>query len=772
MLRRTRLLTLTGTGGAGKTRLALELARDAQASFADGAALVELATLTDPRPSRTRSPRRSTFARCPDRSSSTRSAISSRRGRCCSCWTTASTCSARAPRSPTRSSARAPQLTIVATSREPLRVPGEVVFRVPSLDDPGSRAPLAPERARCATRRCRLFVDRAAAAAPGSRSTRRTPSDVARICFRLDGLPLALELAAGRLGASARRRSPSASTTASACCAAGSQRGTDAPADADGDAPVEPRPARAPTSALLFRRLAVFAGGFELEAVEEVVRRRRTGSPRSRMCSARLVEKSLVAVEERGAERRYRLLETVRLYAQERLVEAGEARSARRAACALGARAGRAGEADRPGSTARRANLRAALRPLLAGEPHEALRLCVALAVLAAPDRARRGAGGDSRSRSGGGAGANRAPRPGAARRGGDRLSQRAPRHAACALAEESRVRSPSEIGDDAAEWRAFQFLGELGVARRTPRRSRCRGSSGRSRSRARSGSRRPKRSASTRSVSRLDTRRLRRAPTTCWRESIERVSRARRTPRAISSPLNIARDPAEPARGSGRACASSSRTRCSRSSRSPAPRRRLRAGEPGQRSPRSAATSSRARGAARRECGAVSRPPGTTPASRACSSAAPTSSSPRGTSTRRGRCSRSALEMRAPLSDRRGRGLVLVGPRARRDDRGQLRRRRAPPRRGARLFRRAGDRWGLASTLWRTADLALARGELDEAEARSARGARGARRDEARALARAARWPASPRSPRCAATSGRRAGPARSEARAPLRGR
>src|SRR5256886_3535813 len=94
----------------------------------------------------------------------------------------------------------APGLTILATSREPLRVPGEVVFRVPSLDIPDPEQELEPSRL-LAYEAVRLFVERAGAAAPGFVLDEENAADVARICFRLDGLPLALELAAGRLSA-------------------------------------------------------------------------------------------------------------------------------------------------------------------------------------------------------------------------------------------------------------------------------------------------------------------------------------------------------------------------------------------------------------------------------------------------------------------------------------------------------------------------------------------------------------------------------------------
>ncbi len=108
----------------------------------------------------------------------------------------------------------APGLTILATSREPLRVAGEVVFRVPSLDIPDPERALAPDRL-LRYESVSLFVERAVAASPGFALDEDVAEDVARICLRLDGLPLALELAAGRLGALTPRRSRSGWTTGS-----------------------------------------------------------------------------------------------------------------------------------------------------------------------------------------------------------------------------------------------------------------------------------------------------------------------------------------------------------------------------------------------------------------------------------------------------------------------------------------------------------------------------------------------------------------------------
>jgi predicted ATPase len=461
LLHRTRLLTLAGPGGVGKTRLVLELARDAQLSYPGGAALVELAALDDARI-------------IPD-------AVAAALDVCALAGQNLVNAVGEflAPRSlllvldncehllaPTAGLAdillrSAPHLTILATSREPLRVPGEVVFRVPSLDIPDSEQTLDPgELARCDA--VRLFVERADAVAPGFAVDEENAADVARICFRLDGLPLAVELAAGRLGALgpaaiAERLDDRFRVLRSASHASPTRQQTLTATLQWSHDLLEP------DERTLFRRLATFAGGFDVDAVENVCAGGELDSPGLADLLARLVEKSLVAADEGSSrERRYRLLETVHAYARERLNEAGEAnlladRHARWAlALAEQERGSRRLDADA-------ANLRVALDTLLACAPDDALRFCVALwpfwmrridlheaqrrfdtALAATPERTAlrarallRAAAVDFRS--------------------GELSRGRR-------LAEES-YSVASQIGDAHAEWRALQFLGEFGLA-------------------------------------------------------------------------------------------------------------------------------------------------------------------------------------------------------------------------------------------------------------------------------------------------------------------
>jgi predicted ATPase len=204
---------------------------------------------------------------------------------------------------------RCGELHILATSREPLGVDGEQVFRVPSLS--------------LETDAVRLFMDRARAAGARLEVDPASDSVVAEICRRLDGIPLAIELAAARsthlapiqvlerlsdrfrLLTGGRRRVQRQQTLAAAI---------------DWSHGLLSDPEQA-----LFRRLAVFRGSFSLQAVEEICR------PDAVDLLGSLVDKSLVNVQVQAAAPRYRLLETVRMYAEERLVASGEAAKLRSA---------------------------------------------------------------------------------------------------------------------------------------------------------------------------------------------------------------------------------------------------------------------------------------------------------------------------------------------------------------------------------------------------------------------------------------------------------
>ncbi len=461
LLAGTRLLTLVGAGGVGKTTLALELARGAERSYTGGAALVELGVLTDPAlvPE-------AVAAALDVHALSGQSALeavteylSAQRlllvlDNCEHLLAGAAGVAAELLRG-------APHLVILATSREPLGAPGEVVFRVPSLDIPDPEHGLTPE-ALLGYEAVRLFVDRAQAAAPGFALDGHNALDIARICFRLDGLPLALELAAGRLGALgpaviAERLDDRFRLLRSGGHASPTRQHTlVATLDWSHDL-------LDATERTLFRRLAAFAGSFDLHAVETVCPGGSVPAEEIPDLLARLVEKSLVAIDDVSPrERRYRLLETVRLYARDRLTEAGEQQpmSDAHARWALALAEEKRGS---PKLDPDAANLRVALDTLLDRRPADALCLCTALlpfwmrridlveaqrrfdrALATATERT------TARARALLAA-ASIDLRSGAIARGVSHVTE------SYALA--------GEIGDARSQWRAVQFLGELGIA-------------------------------------------------------------------------------------------------------------------------------------------------------------------------------------------------------------------------------------------------------------------------------------------------------------------
>ena len=376
LLAGTRLLTLTGAGGAGKTRLALELARGVEASFGDGAVLVELAPVAEPAHVQEAVAAALDVRALPghDLDAAVAEFLGGRSfllvlDNCEHVLVAAAAVADVLLRS-------APGVSVVATSREPLRVQGETVFRVPSLAIPDPEGPVEPTDL-LSYESIRLFVERAGAAAPGFALEDRNAREVVRICYRLDGLPLAIELAAARLGALGADAIAERLDDRFRLLRAGS---SSAPTRQQTlEATLEwSHELLADDERTLFRRLAVFAGGFDLPAVEAVcsgddLERREVAD-----VLARLVEKSLVTGDDRVRDRRYRLLETVRLYAGERLHEAGE--SASLAGCHadwafdLAQR-----ERDDPRLDREAANLQAALDTLLAVDKPQALRFCVAL---------------------------------------------------------------------------------------------------------------------------------------------------------------------------------------------------------------------------------------------------------------------------------------------------------------------------------------------------------------------------------------------------------
>ena len=216
----------------------------------------------------------------------------------------------------------APGLRILATSREALSVTGESSYPVPALAVPDTdHAPTLEVLAQAEA--VRLFVERAAAVRPDFALTDDNAADVAQICQRLDGIPLAIELAAARTRALTAAQIAARLDNRFGLLTGGSR--TAQPRHQTLRGAIDwSYDLLSPAERSLLRGLAVFAGGWSLEAAEQA-----PGMPETLDLLSQLVTKSLVLAEQRpGQEGRFRLLETIREYAQEKLAEAGEAQAA------------------------------------------------------------------------------------------------------------------------------------------------------------------------------------------------------------------------------------------------------------------------------------------------------------------------------------------------------------------------------------------------------------------------------------------------------------
>ena len=324
----TRLLTLTGPGGVGKTRLAIEAAQTLTSDYPHGVWLVELAALADP-----------TLV------SATVAAVigvgqaASRplldalvnvlKGKHIllvldNCEHLLDACARLAE----QLVQHCPQLRLLATSREAFGVAGEEILDVPPL-----ALPAVDEQDLAALEQSeavRLFIGRAVTALPEFALTSANASAVAQVCRRLDGVPLALELAAARVSLlrveqiATRLEDAFRILTGGSRTALPRQQTLRATLDWSYDLLTA-------TERAVLRRLAVFAGGWTLEAAEAVVPGEDVSVAGVLDTLTQLVRKSLVvARREPEHETRYRLLEMTRQYALERLLEAGETEAAQR----------------------------------------------------------------------------------------------------------------------------------------------------------------------------------------------------------------------------------------------------------------------------------------------------------------------------------------------------------------------------------------------------------------------------------------------------------
>lgn len=324
---RVRLVTLVGSGGVGKTRLSLRVAQELLSEYADGVWLVELAPLADP-------------ALVPQ-TVATVLGVREEPGRP---WLTALTdylrektlllvldncehviefCAQLAE----HVLQHCPNLRLLASSREALRVGGELSFRVASLSLPptahASRPQLVDSEA------VQLFVERAATALPGFALTDANASAIAQVCHRLDGIALAIELAAARVKTLKVEQIASRLDDTFRLLTGGSR--TALPRQQTLRATIDWSYNLLSNQERNFlRRLSVFAGGWTLAAAVSVCSGKEVEIDEVLDLLTQLVNKSLVISErEQGEEARYRLLETIRQYALERLAASGEGESLR-----------------------------------------------------------------------------------------------------------------------------------------------------------------------------------------------------------------------------------------------------------------------------------------------------------------------------------------------------------------------------------------------------------------------------------------------------------
>jgi predicted ATPase/class 3 adenylate cyclase len=313
-LETSRLLTLIGPGGTGKTRLSLQIAAEQLARFEDGVWFVELAPISDP------AYIVSTIATVFDvreaqgiplinllvdylRAKELLLALDN-------CEHLVEACAHIAD----QLLHACPKLKIIASSREALGIDGETVYRVPSLSLPEhSSSDLMNYEA------TRLFVERATKAEPRFHATAENAAAVIQICRRLDGIPLAIELAAARIKLftpvqiAERLDDRFKLLTGGSRTALPRQQTLRALIDWSYNSLNE-------TEQRALRRLAVFLGGWAIEGAEAVI-----GEAEAIDGLLGLVNKSLVNVDEQSGAARYRFLETIRQYAMDKLLESGEA---------------------------------------------------------------------------------------------------------------------------------------------------------------------------------------------------------------------------------------------------------------------------------------------------------------------------------------------------------------------------------------------------------------------------------------------------------------
>ena len=322
MLSSRRLLTFTGTGGTGKTRLALGVATQERARFPDGVWLVELAALADPTLLAQTIATELRVRDVPGQPIET-TLVAQLTGR--NMLLVLDNCEhliAECARLTAELLRRCPNLQVLATSREPLQIRGEAILAVPalSLPEPGKNADV---EAMMQSEAVQLFVDRAAAAVDGFTLRRSNAAAVATLCARLDGLPLAIELAAARLRVMTvdemleRLDDRFRLLTSSDRSVADRQQTLQAMLDWSYQLLSLPEQ-------VLLARVSIFAGGFDLQAARNVCAIDGIDPDDVAEGLQALVLRSLVTLADLDGLSRFTLLETIRAYGREQLQQRDE----------------------------------------------------------------------------------------------------------------------------------------------------------------------------------------------------------------------------------------------------------------------------------------------------------------------------------------------------------------------------------------------------------------------------------------------------------------
>jgi len=328
LLGNARHVTLTGIGGAGKTRLALQVAADVVDGYPDGVWLAEFAPIADPALVSKTVASALNVPEQPGRDM-TATLVDALRPKALllvldNCEHLLAACADLA----TAVLRACPQVRILATSREGLGVPGETLWRVPSLSLPQDIRHLPGPEDLVLYDAVRLFVDRATSATPGFNVTSENGPAVAQVCQQLDGIPLAIELAAARVKVLAVEQIATRLDDRFRLLTGGSRmvlpRQQTLRAAMEWSYGLLSGPERT-----VLRRLSVFAGGWTLEAAEAICSGGSAEAFDILDLLTQLVDKSLVIADTQHGAARYRLLETVRQYGQERLSESSEAGATR-----------------------------------------------------------------------------------------------------------------------------------------------------------------------------------------------------------------------------------------------------------------------------------------------------------------------------------------------------------------------------------------------------------------------------------------------------------